>query len=162
MAKRVLDYDPLIIGAEVTLTVKAGRGLVAKDGNFFGKKTSDPYVSIEYMAHKLGQTEHCAKTLEPTWDNAAYNFTLAGRSFRPEEAIILRLFDYDKGLLDSDDPMGQVRIPLKSLLGGHVVDKWFPVTTCEGCSNATGEMHVSISVVLRKTLSLQAHDSMTC
>ena len=56
--------------------------------------------------------------------------------------------------------MGEVRIPIKSLLGGQVVDKWFTVTACKGCSNPKGELHLNISCSARRALSIKQRESM--
>ena len=80
-----------LIGCEIDLTIVAGRGLVAKDKTFFGKRTSsDPYVKVLYRTFQLGEkgktefgrTPTISKTLDPTW-NAHVKIQLAGKTGFP-------------------------------------------------------------------------------
>ena len=56
-----------VIGAEIDITIEAGRDLVAKDGSGFlgmGKaKSSDPYVKIIYRGATLQKTAVQKKTV---------------------------------------------------------------------------------------------------
>ena len=148
-----------VLGAEIHLTIEAGRRLVPKDGTGLfkmGKKsTSDPYVIIKYRGTKFGQTAVCPKTLDPKWSQT-FKLHIDGRKFKLDEPVVLALYDRDRGVLDSDDPMGEVRIPLRQLCNGAVVDKWHPVQSCKGCNDATGDVHVMCSVALRRAVSLAA------
>ena len=149
-----------VIGAEVDLTIIAGRNLVAKDGSGLLKlgknRTSDPYCVVRHMGKLLGKTQDIKKCLDPEW-NATFKFHLEGRSWRPDESIVLAIYDFDT--FSNDDPMGEVVIPLRSLMGGLVVERWFPVQNCVGCKDAKGDLHVKISTLLRHALSLEARQS---
>ncbi len=64
-----------------------------------------------------------------------------------------QIFDYDKA--SSDDPMGEVRFPLGRLAEvGQPTDQWHAVQKCRGAADATGELHVKVSVLPRHALSL--------
>ena len=52
----------------------------------------------------------------------------------------VEIYDYDKGVFDSDDPMGVVLLPISALLSGRVIDAWLPVQPCSGCSRVSGEV----------------------
>uniref|UniRef100_A0A7R9WM40 C2 domain-containing protein n=1 Tax=Craspedostauros australis TaxID=1486917 RepID=A0A7R9WM40_9STRA len=137
----------------VTITVHAGRNLVAKDKNMLGKKTtSDPYVQI--FAHndskqQLGKTQTKPRTLGPTWE----------QSFKIPLDLILReqqkhnggpnssllLVIYDRDLVGSNDAMGSVYVPIDSPSS----QKWHTVTNGAKphfCKNASGELLVSVSI----------------
>ena len=152
--------DSDVIGAEFDLTIASGRSLVAKDGSGFlglGKaKTSDPYVKIIVGGRALAETNVCKKTLSPEW-NQTFKLHLDGRAYRPREALILAVFDHDR--TSSDDPMGEVRLPLESLQGGQVMDKWYKVENCRGCNDASGELRIRVSCLLRHALSLEARQT---
>jgi tellurium resistance protein TerZ len=155
------DSTSDIIGIELDATIIAGKDLVAKDGSGLfgmGKKTSsDPYIRLLLDGTKMGETSVQKKTLKPVW-NESFKKNLAGRAFNPNAMLIFAIFDKDK--MSADDPMGEVIVPLSSLYSGHVVEKWFPVTVCKGCSNATGSLHLKLSCAIRKAVSLRAHESM--
>lgn len=48
------------------------------------------------------------KTLNPSWEYK-FKHMIPGAHYREGDAITLKVFDYDKGMFDSDDPMGEVR-----------------------------------------------------
>ena len=54
----------------------------------------------------------------------------------------------------------QVRVPLASLAGGHVSERWHGVNNCTGCSDASGELHLQASMVVRHALCLHRHDTL--
>ena len=115
------DSTSDIIGIELDATIIAGKDLVAKDGSGLfgmGKKTSsDPYIRLLLDGTKMGETSVQKKTLKPVW-NESFKKNLAGRAFNPNAMLVFAIFDKDK--MSADDPMGEVRVPLKSLVGGHV------------------------------------------
>ena len=51
-------------------------------------------------------------------------------------------------------------MPLASLTGGHVSDRWHAVSNCSGCSNASGELHIKASMATRHALCLHRHDTL--
>ena len=148
--------DRAVIGAEIDLTVVAGRGLVAKDGGVFSKKSSDPYVKVVFVGSELGKTPTITKSLDPEW-NHTMKFVLEGRRFRTDADLVLGLWDFDK--TSGDDSMGEVRLRMADLLHGSVVDKWCGVTASPGCTKVSGELHVRVSVALRRALSIGAHEA---
>jgi len=46
-------------------------------------------------------------------------------------------------------------LPIKSLLNGRPLDKWLPLKPYKGCKKAKGEIHVKVSVAVRKSVSLK-------
>ena len=53
-----------------------------------------------------------------------------------------------------------MRVPLASLARGHVSERWHSVNNCTGCSNASGELHIKASMVLRRALFLHRSDTL--
>ena len=143
-----------IVNGEFDITIHAGKNLLATDGGIFTKKTSDPYVKVLYLGKKIFETKHLENTLNPKWE-ASVKLVIPGRQIRMDKELTFAVFDDDA--LSSDDPMGEVIIPLKSLESGQ--SRWYPVRACKGCKKAKGELHVSASLVLRRALSLKQRDS---
>ena len=185
MAKTGMDD---IIGIEIDCIIKAGKALVAKDGGgIFGKaKTSDPYVQVSFMGRVLGKTSTIKKSLDvrhpfsnqrhpashyclsltqtrshpppqPSW-NETFKWVLQGRGFKADAELVFAIFDYDKA--SANDPMGEVRIPMASLVSGLVREKWYPVQKCKGCKNATGELQLNMCGALRRAISLKKKETM--
>ena len=154
--------DDDVLGCEIDCTISAGRNLVAKDGTGLfkmgAKSTSDPYVTVTIGGTKFSQTEVGVKTLSPTYDHS-FKFVLEGKAFNKDQSIKFAIFDRDRGAFDADDPMGEVLIPVRELLHGKVRDEWFPVQPCSGCSDATGELKIKVSTLLRRALTLQPEQS---
>jgi len=155
-----------VIGVEIDLTLEEGRSLVARDGGGIlgmGKaKSSDPYVIVKcgqarHGMIELGRTNVVKKTLNPAWKQT-FKFHLEGRKFRTSDSLVLAVYDFDT--MSADDPMGEVALPLSALLDGRPIDRWYPVANCRGCSDAKGELHCKISVLLRRALSLEAKQAL--
>jgi Ca2+-dependent lipid-binding protein len=147
-----------VIAVEIDVEIKSARNLVAMDRG----GTSDPYCVVRYR--NISETSpRVDKTLDPMF-NWRCKFQLQGRTFHPKhlatDCVRVCLFDYDKGLFDRDDPMGEVVLPMSALLSGRNVDRWLPVQNCKGCSKASGEVHIVVSALVRKTLSLKSGDSL--
>ena len=81
------------------------------------KSSSDPYVKVYLGGKKIGVHK---KTLSPEW-NESFKQNLEGRAFKPDMSLVFAIFDKDRG--SSDDPMGEVQVPLSSLYSGHVTEK---------------------------------------
>jgi len=149
-----------VIGVEIDLHIIGGRNLVAKDGSGFlklgSKTTSDPYVIATLGEHRF-ETNVVMKNLNPEWD-AKCKWSIEGRQFKPSAEMVLTIFDRDRG--SADDPMGAVRLTLRELMTAGQTDKWYPVKDCPGCKNATGELHLGISIMARKAMSLSAKQSL--
>jgi Ca2+-dependent lipid-binding protein len=156
-----------VIGMELDITVKSGKGLVAKDGSGLFKlgkaKTSDPYVVITVDPQgkgkkvKIRETQMCKKTLDPEW-NETFKWQAEGRQFKPASDLVFTIFDRDRG--SSDDPMGEVRFPLSSLFDGQVRDSSFEVKNCSGCKDASGTLQLSVSCAVRRSLALEKGNTM--
>ena len=104
------------------MLVISGSNLVAKDTSLFGKKSSDPFVVISCGGQKLGKTAVVKKSLSPTW-NAPFKLNVDAKDalrLRGKK-LVFAVFDHD--VMSSNDPMGEVEIPLEALWGGQVVDR---------------------------------------
>jgi hypothetical protein len=145
-----------VIGVEIDVVVKSGKDLVAKDGGLFSKKSSDPYVKIQLGSRELSRTPTIEKTLNPVWGHAC-KFMLAGRELKANSRLVFAIFDRDKA--SKDDPMGEVSLPIAPLMNGQVSESWHRVANCPGCKNATGELQLRLTVLVRRALTLQPHDS---
>jgi hypothetical protein len=134
---------------EITVTIRSGRKLVAKD-NFLGNRTkSDPYVEIFCGKSKMGKTSIVKKSLNPKWGKEDYGetFRLAVGSLRLESSKTIECLVFDHHTISSDDPMGAVSIPMPAL--NALVADWYQVKKGEGknfCHNAGGELHVEVSL----------------
>jgi Ca2+-dependent lipid-binding protein len=96
----------------VRLTVLQGSGLVAKDRNLFGKKTtSDPYIEVWTTANsycRMGKTAIMKKTLDPKW-NETFEFF-----FKEPQNQMIFLKIWDEDLLSAPDAMGTVTLRIPS------------------------------------------------
>ena len=143
----------------VRVTLIQGTGLVAKDRNLLGKKTSsDPYVEcfstyqkpdnsgrLKTFGKKIGQTEVIKKTLEPKYN---HTFDPIEFAYASNPNIQLRIFDYDK--LSDPDSMGVVNIPLHNLQGSSGdTTHWYDVPK-DSAKNASGKLQVRIRYTVHK------------
>ena len=168
------EIESLTIKVQV---VKA-RGLMAKDRNLMGRRTSsDPYATVNLRVQdnhrqsvRMGKTKTVMKSLDPVW-NASFEYTIRDRSqvaqiLRSRRTIPLEihLFDYDQ--LSDDDNLGTVVIPVDPLQRDQQQQpyddeerraRWYPLEKGSGefhCHNAKGQLMVGVSVSARKVLSL--------
>ena len=147
-----------VIGGEFDITVISGTGLVPKDTSLFGKKSSDPFVVLSVGGRKLGKTKTVKKNLNPEWNESFKLNVDAKDAVRLRSSkLVLSIFDYD--MLSSPDPMGEVVIPVEQLMNGQVLDDHLPVANCKGCDDASGLLHVKISMQLRHALCLARGDT---
>ena len=146
-----------VIALAFNIKVVAGRNLSAKDGGGLlgGERTSDPYCVV-FFQNLREKSPAVAKSLNPTWDWSC-SLQTQGRKFQAakmqDQSIRVKLFDYDSGMFDSDDPMGEVVLPVSALLHAPV-DRWLPV------QGGSGEVHIVASGVVRKVLSMKQHESL--
>ncbi|KAL7530634.1 hypothetical protein ACHAXR_003604 [Thalassiosira sp. AJA248-18] len=154
-----LSSDPNLAGLKVTLTIHKATGLIAKDRNIFGKKTSsDPYVNVFYRNKSVGKTSVKKKNLNPEWEHRIKHILGINDGEKVRHALptassvgnvpsmVLVLFDHDK--VSSDDVLGQANVPIA--LNG-MDSQWFPVTTGASdsphyCKKAKGQICVSVQV----------------
>lgn len=156
MSTRV-STDPPLAGLRATITLYQARGLLAKDRNMFGKRTSsDPYVKVFFKDVLVGKSSVKKKTLQPQW-NCTVKYMLGcdeGEKIRhaaPTASGLgpkfhLVVLDHDK--LSSDDTLGQVFIPIT--ING-MEPTWITLQTgIQGdtyyCKKAKGEIQVSIDI----------------
>ncbi|CAD7950670.1 unnamed protein product [Amoebophrya sp. A120] len=81
-----------------------GKNLLAKDFNFFGAATSDPYAIVRVGARQF-RSKVIKHTVNPVWQDQIYDFFM----FNKRQLLSLELFDSD---IDSDDQLGHFRIPV--------------------------------------------------
>mmetsp|Transcript_8640 Transcript_8640/g.15107 ORF Transcript_8640/g.15107 Transcript_8640/m.15107 type:complete len:268 (-) Transcript_8640:118-921(-) len=126
--------------------VLKGRDLVAKDKNLFGKYvSSDPYIQIKHGHYSVGTTKVVRKTLNPVWEES-FCFRLSQEALEECKSIECAIFDQD--LLSSDDPMGEISIPLL-VSQDFSITRWYTVTQGSGenyCKDAMGEVLVKVSL----------------
>ncbi|EJK45865.1 hypothetical protein THAOC_35499, partial [Thalassiosira oceanica] len=159
MAAERLSTDESLAGLRVILTVHSASGLVAKDRNMFGKKTSsDPYAKVYFGDKAVGKTAVKKKTLEPVWEtrvkhtlgiNDAERVRHAAPSASSAGAVpsfVVALFDHD--VASADDPMGQVTVPVS--LNGIAAETFQVVPgrpkSRGHCKNAKGTIKISVQV----------------
>ena len=99
-------------GLSLNVTAISGAGLESKDPN--GK--SDPYLVVAVL-DKAGavrgdieaqSTRYVVKTLDPVWGDVLHFAGLGA-----EDVLYVQCFDKD--FVDSDEPMGEAKIPIASL-----------------------------------------------
>ena len=152
-----VSTDPPLAGLRATVNIFQARGLLAADRSLFGKKkSSDPYVKVYYKDVLVGKTPVKKKTLDPQWNHSVKYMIGCDDGEKVQHAaptasglgpkFHLVLFDKDMGT--SDDPLGQVYIPINV----HGVEpQWFKIQTgTQGeqyyCKKAKGEIQVSIDI----------------
>jgi len=154
-----LASDPSLAGLKVILTIHKATGLVAKDRNMWGKKTSsDPYVKVFYGDKPVGKTPVKKKTLSPEWEHRVKHVVGINDAEKIRHALptassvgnvpslLLVLYDHDKG--SADDSLGEATVPIA--LNGMDA-QWFPVTSgppnCKHhCKKAKGQICVTVQV----------------
>jgi tellurium resistance protein TerZ len=170
MSSNINDPKSGVGGITITIQIIAGKNLVAKDRSLFGRKktTSDPYVIIRTQQKMYGRTRTIQKNcLNPTWnetikielnsDDAQLLIQQYKQSSLNKPMIDCCIMDED--LLSDPDPMGVVQIPIP--LGTNNAEQppqWYPVTAGTGayyCSNATGELQISVTTEIRKIYNMQ-------
>mmetsp|Transcript_7062 Transcript_7062/g.8171 ORF Transcript_7062/g.8171 Transcript_7062/m.8171 type:complete len:554 (+) Transcript_7062:47-1708(+) len=152
-----------VAGIEIDVTIIQGEGLVAKDRNLFGKKTtSDPYIKV----HHGGNQNSCHTTavisanLNPVWNES---FKIHAGYQDMDKSIVFYLYDRDE--LTEDDKMGCVVIPVPEYTDKPPCTDWFPVQkTWEGneeynCPKAKGRVKISLAVNVRKYLNMKRGNS---
>lgn len=112
---------------EITIWVKAGKGLAPKDLN----KKSDPYYTITWgsgkKADRFYQSSVVRCSLNPSWNDPPFVVKYAIES-DPRE-IIVTCWDYDLG--SDNDFMGVVRVPTAVIfqLGLGIHERWINLET---------------------------------
>eukprot|EP00985_Skeletonema_marinoi_P026121 scaffold19952_cov105-Skeletonema_marinoi.AAC.2 len=153
-----VSTDPPLAGLRVTITIYQARDLLAQDRSIFGKrKSSDPYVKVFYKDVLIGKTSVKKKTLDPQWNHSVKHVIGCDDGEKVQHAapsasglgpkFHLVLLDKDMGT--SDDPLGQVYIPIN--IHGIIEPQWFPIQTGKQgekyyCKKAKGEIQVSIEI----------------
>lgn len=158
---------PILAGMTVSITVLQGRELIGKDRNAIGRRsTSDPYVEMYSPRGELiGKSKTCLKTLNPIWQ-AEFQYELgqsdANMIIQQNGGLVFvaKISDYDA--FSKDDPMGEVRIPLRPF---ETPDpSWYEVTTGSTnddsfCHNATGHIEIQIRLLGTKMPDMKKGDA---
>jgi hypothetical protein len=133
---------------EIQVQVLRGRDLVPRDKNLFGKYvSSDPYVKVKHGEATIGKTKIIRKTLNPEWNSDIFSICLLSRALEMHRFIECEIYDHDQ--LSSDDPMGEIMIPLP-VSQNYSSTRWYPVANGTGnhyCNDATGEILVKVEVI---------------
>ena len=125
----------------VKMTIIQGEGLVAKDRNLIGQKTSsDPYIQVWQNEQKMiGKTDVQMKTLAPKYnDTFLLEYSPAGKNGYAD-IVSLKIFDYDR--YSDDDHMGTVTILIPTATS--TTTKWYSIPGFSA-KNATGRLEVSM------------------
>ena len=117
------------MSAVLTIGIIAARGLEAMDSN----GTSDPYVVVHVGSEKR-KTKVIQKDLNPQW-NEKFDILVT------DVQGTLRLQVYDKDLIGSDDLIGETMIPLSTIVGKKLTQKWYTILNS---SKVTGEVLISL------------------
>mmetsp|Transcript_53993 Transcript_53993/g.131097 ORF Transcript_53993/g.131097 Transcript_53993/m.131097 type:complete len:207 (+) Transcript_53993:141-761(+) len=150
----------------VEIKVLQGQGLVAKDRNLLGKKTtSDPYVDIfllsgsgapgtRYQKTKIGTTKTIPKNLNPVW-NYTNSVTIPYLG-NAKCALVFHIFDHDK--FSEPDSMGIVKVPLKwnDIQGKDAEPKFYQVPP-DSAKNATGQIEVGMKSYVHRLQGMKAY-----
>ena len=146
--------------ALLEVQIIAGRDLVAMDANLFGADSSDPYAEITLGGEVLARTHVVVHSLSPTWD-ASFRLELPPSRVEHELAnsadLVLALWDRD--LVGRDDPLGEVRLPLRTLIGAPPAPRWHAVVGDGRISRnarASGELYVAATLALRRAAAAAA------
>ena len=146
--------------ALLEVQIIAARDLVAMDANLFGADSSDPYAEITLGGEVLARTHVVVHSLSPTWD-ASFRLELPPSRVEHELAssadLVLALWDRD--LVGRDDPLGEVRLPLRTLIGAPPAPRWHAVVGDGRISRnarASGELYVAATLALRRAATAAA------
>jgi hypothetical protein len=115
----------------LTLEVVAAKGLEAMDTG----GASDPYTIVQ-VAKEQRKTKVIRKNLNPEW---AETFELVVHDVNNT----LKVSVWDQDLIDAHDFMGGIMIPLQSVVGQEVTQKWY---TLYHASRVVGEIMLSIKL----------------
>jgi hypothetical protein len=133
---------------EFRIRVLAGKNLIPKDTNLFGRKTtSDPYVIVQFGPNEIGRTPIVPKTLDPVWPKHMLRMAVLPKSLEIHKGIKFFIFDHDN--ISADDAMGTVYVPIPPKYD-HKYSKWFHVHKGKGeyfCHDARGDLQIEIEIV---------------
>jgi Ca2+-dependent lipid-binding protein len=142
MLNSIQETTNAILGRKmsVKLTIIQGEGLVAKDKNILGQKTSsDPYVEVWVKFKEIGKTATQNKTLDPIW-NERFDMELK----RDNPKVVLKIWDED--FMAEPDPMGIITLEIPTEIGADTT-QWYDVP--EGSAkNASGRLQVRLELDL--------------
>jgi tellurium resistance protein TerZ len=163
------EIRPALGKSVIVIEILAAEDLVIKDRNLIGQKTcSDPFVICSQVAshgpkREIGRTKVIKKSLNPAW-NTKIDLEVDGddRILRDGIDLVFEIFDYD--LLSSPDFMGSVNVHLDLLQS--VTEEWYTVEKGSKddkyyCGNATGTIHLAMSVTGRCVPALVTGNAFT-
>lgn len=143
----------------VHVTVVQGQDLCAKDRNMFGKKTSDPFVTLSFCSSpptnrtreqqsSLGRTTTIKKNLSPIW-NHSVAFAIPYELKDHTNRIVFNIYDED--ILSSDDSMGVVSIPVafQDSVGDASAAVWYEIPK-NSAKNACGKIQIQVQTSLHR------------
>eukprot|EP00741_Cyanophora_paradoxa_P007110 tig00001093_g6881.t1 len=121
----------------IVVRVLEARGL--KDTDMVGK--SDPYAVVKLGA-KSKRTRTIRNNLNPVWNEEVQ---LDFKEGVDETELNIQIWDEDVGL--PDDFLGQVTIPVQSLLTGIPIERWFALASKTGRKGEPGQLHAVVQYV---------------
>ncbi|KAL3923407.1 MAG: hypothetical protein SGILL_001674 [Bacillariaceae sp.] len=144
--------------------VVKGSGLVAKDRNMMGKKTtSDPFVVVSLISRGrktvLGKSKTIKKNLAPVWDfglTTSLSYLQHGPSPGFSNSMPMLMFEiFDEDLMSAPDSMGIVKVMLKweDMASGPT---WHEVPK-DSAKNASGKIELKISTKLHRMENLRPY-----
>ena len=143
-----MDDDFSWYNGTVWVTIDEGKGLLAADSG----GTSDPYVVVSTgpngpnvggdvkKAGKFPATRVVKKTLDPEWGLEQFELSVTH-----ETEVILTVMDKDS--FTSDDLLGVVKIPIRTLLHGEKRHEWVALDT---------QGHLKVAVWFAPTVDMEA------
>ena len=163
--KQQKDFIAPIDKMNLEIQVLNGSGLVAKDRNMLGKKTtSDPFVVVSLISRgrktQLGKTKTVKKTLSPAWQ-ATFSTSLSYLQHGPSPGFpnsnpMLMFEIFDEDLMSAPDNMGIVKVVLKweDLLPS--APSWHEVPK-DSAKNASGKIELKISSRIHRMENLKPY-----
>ncbi|KAL3920382.1 MAG: hypothetical protein SGILL_003294 [Bacillariaceae sp.] len=147
------------------LQVLSGSGLVAKDRNMLGKKTtSDPFVVVSLISRgrktQIGKTKTVKKTLSPAWQ-ASFRTSLSYLHHGPSPGFpnsnpMLMFEIFDEDLMSAPDSMGVVKIMLKWEDLQPSAPSWHDVPK-DSAKNASGKIELKVSSKIHRMENLRPY-----
>ena len=132
----------------ITVQVLQAKGLAKMD--MMGK--ADPYVVVRCGGLEPQRTDVVKDSLTPMWGST---FGFHGVDGNPNDKwtpsqITAQVYDWDRGV--SDDPMGQVLVPLEKIDGKAY---WYKLKEFEGCEDPKGSLELRCYPALSMSHSVE-------
>jgi Ca2+-dependent lipid-binding protein len=163
--KKQQEFVAPIDKMAMEIKVLTGSGLVAKDRNFLGKKTtSDPFVVVSLVSRgqkiQLGKTRTVQKSLSPIWDftlSTSLSYLQHGPSPGFPNSNPMLMFEiFDEDLMSQPDNMGIVKVMLKWEDLHPSAPTWHEIPK-DSAKNASGKIELKISTKVHRMENLRPY-----